>query len=256
MGHDRLVGKVAIVTGAARGLGKATALKLAEEGAIVVINDVRRELAELAAKEIISAGGQAMACIHDIADEAQVASLVAATVDKYGTVDILVNNAGLMRTTRPMETIPFDEFQSMIAVNVLGVFLCMKAVLPIMKAKRSGKIVNISSSAGRCMSTFNGAHYSATKAAILGLTRHTANETAPYNINVNAIAPGTFITEGGLELLPDLTPEQTAQLEQTIPIRRFGAPQDHANLVLFLCSEESSYITGATIDINGGELMM
>lgn len=257
MGNQKLSGKVAIVTGGARGFGKATVLKLVQEGARVVVNDVRKELADALVAEIIQAGGKAFPYIADVSDEKQVNDMVSSTVEKFGTVDILVNNAGIMRTTRPMETIPLSEFQAMIATNVIGVFLCMKAVMPIMKAKRSGKIVNISSSAGRCMSSFCGAHYSATKAAILGLSRHSANEAAPFNININIVAPGTFVTEGALELMPPgLSEGQMAEVEQLIPIRRFGKPQDLANLVAFLCSEESAYITGATVDINGGELMM
>ena len=142
------------------------------------------------------------------------------------------------------------------SVNSSGVFLCMKAVLPILKEKRSGKIVNISSLAGRSMSTFCGADYTTSKAAVLGLTRHAANENAPYNININAVAPGTFITEGAKEGLGDVPDEFLEQAEQKIPIRRFGTAQDLANLVAYLCSEDAAYITGATIDINGGDLMM
>lgn len=256
MSESRFSGQVAIVTGAARGLGKAVALKLAGDGAAVVVNDVRGELAEAVVNQIEAAGGQAVAHIADVSDEAQVEAMVSATVKRFKTVDILVNNAGMMRTTSPLEAVLLEEFRAMMAVNVVGVYLCLKAVLPIMKARRSGKIVNVSSSAGRCMSTFNGPHYTASKAAVLGLTRHVAREAAPYNINVNAVAPGTFVTEGGRELLPDLTPELIQRIEQGIPLRRLGEPQDHANVVAFLCSPEASYITGATIDINAGELMM
>lgn len=256
MAEARFSGQVAIVTGAARGLGKAVALKLACEGAAVVVNDVREELAEAVVHQIEGAGGHAIASIADVSAEAQVEAMVLAAVKRFGTVDILVNNAGIMRTTSPLEAVPLDEFQAMMAVNVVGVYLCLKAVLPLMKARRSGKIVNVSSSAGRSMSTFNGAHYTASKAAVLGLTRHVAREAAPYNINVNAVAPGTFVTEGGRELLPDLTPELTRQIAESIPLRRLGDPQDHANVVAFLCSAEAAYITGATIDINAGELMM
>jgi NAD(P)-dependent dehydrogenase (short-subunit alcohol dehydrogenase family) len=256
MNEARFTNQIAIVTGAARGLGKAVALRLACEGAIVVVNDVRKELVDLVVNEINDSGGQAMACIADVTDETQVKAMVSSTLEKFGNVDILVNNAGIMRVTRPMEVIPLEEFQAVMTVNVNGVFLCMKYVLPVMKARRSGKIVNISSSAGRCMSTFNGAHYTASKAAILGLTRHVARESAEFNINVNAVAPGTFLTEGGTELFPEVTPELIKQIEQGIPMRRIGTPQDNANLVAFLCSQEASYITGATIDINAGELMM
>jgi 3-oxoacyl-[acyl-carrier protein] reductase len=174
-------------------------------------------------------------------------------VGRFGTVDSLVNNAGILRSTTPVESIPLAEWELMMTVNVNGVFLCTKAVLPIMKAKRSGKIVNVSSSAGRSTSTFGGAHYTTSKAAVLGLSRHTAREAAPYNINVNAVAPGSMDTEMVRELA---TPEHMERERQNIPMRRLGTAQDEANLVAFLCSEESSYITGATIDINGGDLII
>ena len=253
MSTSRLTGKVAIITGAGRGMGKAVALTLAREGATVVVNDLRPELAMSVAEEIRAEGGKAIAHVADVSDEIQVREMVDATVERFGTVDILVNNAGILHATRPLETIPLVEWELMMAVNVTGVFLCTKAVLPIMKAKRSGRIVNISSSAGRSTSTFGGAHYTTSKAAILGLTRHTAREAAPYNINVNAIAPGSMDTEMVREMS---TPEQMERERQNIPLGRLGTAQDEANLVAFLCSEESSYITGATIDINGGDLMI
>ena len=253
MHASRFAGKVAIVTGAGRGMGKATALTLARDGAAVLVNDVRRELAQAVVQEIKAAGGQALAYVADVSDEAQVQAMVDATVAQFGTVDILVNNAGILRATTPLETIPWEEWELMLRVNVTGVFLCTKAVLPIMKEKRSGKIVNVSSSAGRTTSTFGGAHYTTSKAAVLGLSRHTAREAAPYNINVNAVTPGSMDTEMVRELV---TPEHMERERQNIPLRRLGTAQDEANLVAFLCSESSSYITGATIDINGGDLMV
>lgn len=194
-----------------------------------------------------------MAYEADVANESQVLAMVKATVERFGTVDILVNNAGLLRSTSPLEEIPLDEWELMMLVNVTGVFLCTKAVLPIMKAQRSGKIVNVSSSAGRATSTFGGAHYTTSKAAVLGLSRHTAREAAPYGINVNATAPGSMDTEMVRELA---TPEHMAQEAENNLLRRLGTAQDEADLVAFLCSEEASYIAGATIDLNGGDLMM
>ena len=253
MSIPRLAGKVAIVTGAGRGMGKGTALALAKEGAAVVVNDVHAGSAEAVVKEIEAAGGQAMTFVADVSKESDVQAMVAATVERFGAVDILVNNAGILRSTTPVDTIPLEEWELMMAVNVTGVFLCTKAVLPIMREKRSGKIVNVSSSAGRSTSTFGGAHYTTSKAAVLGLSRHTAREVAPYNINVNAVAPGSMDTEMVRELA---TPEHIEQERRKIPLRRLGTAQDEANLVVFLCSEESSYITGATIDINGGDLII
>ena len=253
MGNQGLDGRIALVTGAARGMGRATALTLARRGATVAVNDVRRAAAEAVAAEIEAAGGRAMLCPGDVSDEAQVEAMVAAVVARSGTVDILVNNAGILSATSPLETIPLAEWQRMLAVNVTGVFLCTRAVLPIMKAQRRGKIVNVSSSAGRCTSTFGGAHYTTAKAAVLGLTRHTAREAAPFGINVNAVAPGSMDTDMVRELA---TPEHLEEERRQIPLGRFGTAEDEANLVAFLCSEEASYLSGATIDINGGTLMM
>ena len=162
----RLQEQVAIVTGAARGMGRATALRLGMEGASVVVNDVSSDGAETVAAEIKSAGGKASAFVADVSDWQQVQAMINATVSEFGTVDILVNNAGILRTTHPLEDIPEKEWDLMMDVNLKEVFNCTKAVLPIMKAQRSGKIVNVSSSAGRCTSTFGGAHYTTAKAAV------------------------------------------------------------------------------------------
>lgn len=249
----RLEGKVAIVTGAARGMGRATALRFGAEGASVVVNDVNPDGAEAVAAEIKSAGGRASAFAADVSDWEQVQAMINVTVSDFGTVDILVNNAGILRATHPLEDIPEEEWDLMMDVNLKGVFNCTKAVLPIMKAQRSGKIVNVSSSAGRCTSTFGGAHYTTAKAAVLGLTRHTAREVAPFGINVNATAPGSMDTDMVRELA---TSEHIAKEEAANPLGRLGTTEDEANLVAFLVSEEASYITGATVDLNGGDLMM
>jgi 3-oxoacyl-[acyl-carrier protein] reductase len=253
LANARFTNKVAIVTGAGRGMGRAIALQLASEGAAVVVNDVRQASADRVVADIIAAGGQTLAFVADVSDEAQVNAMVAAAVAQFGTVDILVNNAGILGHTQPLEKISGDEWDRLLAINLKGVFNCTKAVLPIMQAKRYGKIVNVSSSAGRSTSTFGGAHYTTSKAAVLGLTRHTAREAAPYNINVNATAPGSMDTEMVRE---HATPERIERERAGIPLGRLGTPQDQANLVAFLCSDESSYIAGATIDINGADLLL
>ncbi len=249
----RLEGRVALVTGAGRGMGRATALRLAREGAIIAVNDLHPESAEAVAREITAAGGQARAWACDVADETAVQAMVDDIVRVFGAIHILVNNAGILRATSPQENISAEEWDLVMRVNVNGVFYCTKAVLPYMKRQRYGKIVNVSSSAGRSTSTFGGAHYTTSKAAVLGLTRHTAREAAPYGINVNAVAPGSMDTEMVREWA---TPEHLAREAAKIPLGRLGTAEDEANLVAFLVSDESSYITGATIDINGGDLMI
>ena len=249
----RFAGRVAIVTGAGRGMGREIALTLARQGAAVVVNDVQAERVAAVAAEIEAAGGRALAVAADISREDQVNAMVKAAVEKFGAVDILVNNAGILGNTQPIELIAADEWDRMMAINVKGVFLCTKAVLPLMQARRYGKIVNVSSSAGRSTSTFGGAHYTTSKAAILGLTRHTAREAAPYGINVNATAPGSMDTEMVRERASD---EHLERERQKIPLRRLGTAQDQASLVAFLCSDEASYIAGATVDINGADLLL
>ena len=251
--EGRFAGEVALVTGAGRGMGRAVALTLAAGGAQVVVNDIDATTVHAVAEEIEEQGGDALPVVADVSDEDEVQTMVQAAVGHFGTVHILVNNAGILRSTTPLETIPVNEWDLMMAVNVRGIFLCTKHVLPLMKAQRRGRIVNVSSSAGRSTSTFGGAHYTTSKAAVLGLTRHTAREVAPYGINVNAVAPGSMDTEMVREMV---ALERIAQEEAKIPLGRLGTPQDEADLVAFLVSDEASYITGATIDINGGDLMI
>ena len=246
-------GKTAIVTGAGRGMGRAVALKLAEGGATVVVNDIDERNAASAVAEIEARGGCAVPWVADVSDYDQVQAMVDAVVEHFGSIDLLVNNAGILRATKPLENIPVEEWDLMMAVNVRGVFNCTKAVLPVMKAQHSGSIVNVSSSAGRCTSTFGGAHYTASKAAVLGLTRHTAREAARFGIRVNATAPGSMDTDMVRELA---TPEHIEKEKAANLLGRLGTGEDEANLVAFLLSDEASYITGATVDLNGGDLMM
>ena len=253
IGEDRFAGQVALVTGAGRGMGKAVALTLAAGGAQIAINDIDTKTVHAVADEIKHERDEALSIIADVSDENEVRTMVQSVVSQFGTVHILINNAGILRSSTPLETIPVNEWDLLMAVNVRGIFLCTKHVLPLMKAQRRGKIVNVSSSAGRSTSTFGGAHYTTSKAAVLGLTRHTAREVAPYGINVNAVAPGSMDTEMVREMIAQ---EQIAKEEANIPLGRLGTPQDEADLVAFLVSDEASYITGATIDINGGDLMI
>jgi len=248
-----LTGKVAIITGAARGMGEATAKLLAAHGAIVIINDIDHTGAERVATEITQQNGKSVTMPADVADYEQVNKLVETVFKTYGRIDILVNNAGILRRRASIDEISAEEWDLVMNVNVKGVFNCSKAVMKHMKQQRSGKIVNIASSAGRSTSELGGAHYTASKAAVLGLSRHFARELAPFNINVNAICPGLIMTP---MILESTTPEELEAERKQIPMGRFGTPEEEADLVLFLVSEASSYINGATIDLNGASLLI
>jgi 3-oxoacyl-[acyl-carrier protein] reductase len=251
--HERFRESVAIVTGAGRGIGRAVALALAGEGASVVVNALHLDHCESVAQEIIVRGGRALAHVTDVADLSAVESMVAAAIACFGHIDILVNNAGILRPTSPLETISGEEWDRVMAVNVRGAFNCTRAVLPGMKRQRRGKIVNISSVAGRSTSNTGGAHYTASKAALLGFSRHCAREVAPYGINVNAIAPAGVVTD----MVPEVaSPERIASIVERIPVGRLAEPSEIAQLVVFLVSDEAAYITGATVDINGGLLII
>jgi len=248
-----LEGKVAIVTGAARGMGEAAARALAANGATVIVNDIDIQGAKRVAQEIVGQNQQALAIQADVSDYQQVTEMVDTVLQKYGRIDILVNNAGVLRRRRSIEEIDGEEWDLVMKVNVKGVFNCSKAVLRAMKQQRRGKIVNISSSAGRSTSELGGAHYTASKAAVLGLSRHLAREAAPYNINVNAICPGLIDTPMVRETTSQ---EELEAFRKTIPMGRLGTPEEEADLVLFLASDASSYINGATIDLTGASLLI
>ena len=248
---NRLSNQVAIVTGAGQGMGAAMAKLIAEEGGQVVVSDINQEKASVIADEISETETQALAIRADITREKDVQAMVETTIEHYGTISILVNNAGILYPTR-IEQITRAEWDRVLEVNLTGTFLCSQAVLKTMKKNRYGRIVNMSSSAGRSVSTLGGAHYTAAKAGVLGLSRALAKGVAPFGITVNAICPGLIDTE---MVQAECTPERISAYEASFPIPRLGRPDEVAQLMLFLATD-SAYITGASIDINGGDLMI
>jgi 3-oxoacyl-[acyl-carrier protein] reductase len=242
----KLSNKVAIITGAAQGMGKAIAETMVREGAQVMVCDIYEKKVKAVAEQIGALGLRV-----DVSKEDDVNNMVETTIKEYGTVDILVNNAGILRPTR-IDNITKEEWDLVMDVNLNGVFLCTKAVLGIMKQKKFGRIVNLSSSAGRSVSTLGGAHYTTSKAGVLGFTRAVAKEVASFGITVNAVCPGLIDTE---MVRMECSPERIDTYIKSFPISRLGTPEEVAELVLFLVAD-APYITGASIDINGGDLMM
>ncbi|MBA5851694.1 3-oxoacyl-[acyl-carrier-protein] reductase [Clostridium sp. cel8] len=248
---ERLMeGKVAIVTGASRGIGRAIALKLAEEGANIVINyrNNSDSLNEIV-KEIEKLGSKAILVPGDVSIFNDAKNIIEKAVEKFNTVDILVNNAGITKDGLILR-MKEEDFDKVIEVNLKGAFNCIRHVAPIMLKKRSGKIINISSVVG-ITGNAGQANYSAAKAGIIGLTKSTAREFAGRGINVNAVAPG-FIKTSMTEVLPDKVKES---ILSTVPLKRIGLPSDVAEAVSFLASSKSDYITGQVINIDGGMVM-
>lgn len=245
-----LTGKCAVVTGASRGIGRAIALQLASEGAKVVVNySGSEQKAQEVVKEIKANGGEAIAVQANVADTISVQNLMKTALDTYGSIDILVNNAGITRDNLLMR-MKDDEWDDVINTNLKGVFLCTKAVTRQMMKQRAGRIINISSIVG-VAGNAGQANYVAAKAGVIGLTKTTAQELASRNILVNAIAPG-FITTEMTEGLPEDLKE--GMLKQ-IPLAKLGQPEDIAKAVVFFASDSSNYITGQTLQIDGGMVM-
>ncbi|WP_271397292.1 SDR family NAD(P)-dependent oxidoreductase [Salinicoccus roseus] len=245
-------GKVALITGAGseKGIGRATAVKLSEGGATVIVADVNEAGVKQVAEGIRDEGGNAEGITMDITDQSRVADAVNTLVEKYGKIDILVNNAGISRPTRVLD-IPEDEWDLVFNINMKGLFFVTQSVLKSMKENEYGRVINLSSVSGkRGGGIFGGSHYSAAKAGVTGFTKAIAREMAEFNITCNTVAPGlvggTNIT-GGL-----LTQEAEKQIIEGIPLKRVGEVDDIAHSIAFLASEGAGYITGEELDINGG----
>ncbi len=248
-----LQGKVALVTGAGQGLGEATARRLAAAGATVAVADLDGGLAEAVAGAIQAAGQRALAVKADVTDRAAVLAMVEDVGRRAGSPDILVNNAGGFPKVKTLLEIEEDEWDAILALNLKSAYLCSRAVLPGMMARGWGRIINLSSPAARSLTNFSATHYAAAKAGILGFTRHLAYEVGCNGITVNAVAPGTTLTA---RVRRARTPEDQARIASLVPLGRLGRPEDTAGAVAFLASDEAEYITGATLDVNGGKVMM
>ncbi len=249
---EELNGKVAIITGAGQGMGRAVATRLAAAGAILVVNDLNIETSYRTAEDLKTEGCSVISIPGDVTSSDDVSGLINGAVNQYGTIDILVNNAGVLRPT-PVIDIEEDEWDSVIKGNLKSTYLCSRAVLPTMRKGGWGRIVNFSSTAGKNISTVGGAHYTAAKAGILGFTRHLAKEEARYGITVNSVCPGLIDTEMVRSTIDE---DRTKAYADSFPISRLGEPYEVAELVAFLVSDRASYITGASLDINGGDLMI
>jgi NAD(P)-dependent dehydrogenase (short-subunit alcohol dehydrogenase family) len=246
----KLKDKTAIVTGARRGIGKAIALKLAKEGAKVAVTDISKEDCQKVVEEIENLGGQGLALELDVTKEDEIEKVIQETKKKFGRIDVLVNNAGIF-IQKNLEDMETSEINKLLDINLRGAIQCIKHVLPEMKNQKYGKIINIASIAG--IVGFNlSSTYCASKGALVNLTRELALDLGPYNINVNAVAPGVIETEMTEGMLSD---EKTKEgLLSNIPYGRVGRPEDIASAVSFLADDESEYVTGQILAVDGGWL--
>jgi NAD(P)-dependent dehydrogenase (short-subunit alcohol dehydrogenase family) len=248
----QLPGKVALVTGAGRGIGRAIALGLAQAGTRVAVNDINPDTAERTAREIRDGGGEAVAFAADVANKLAVHTMINGCLERWGRLDILVNNAGVEPKASILTMDEYD-WDRTLAVNLKGAFLCSQFAGRAMREQGGGVIVNIASIGGHKIPLKDRAAYCASKAGLVGFTRECAREFAAYGIRVNAICPGVIETEMTAQLRQD--PEQMRKWLEDIPQGRLGTPEDVVGLVLFLCSEAAAYITGQAIHVDGGKVM-
>ena len=255
---DRLKGKVAILTGACGGLGLIFSKTFLAEGAKVVLTDVTEQMMKDAEAELSkSYPGQYKIMRLDVTSHKEVNDLMAQVEKEFGRIDILVNVAGgSLFTPKKLEEIMEKDWDKVLNVNLKGTFFCSQAVVPYMRKNKYGKIINLSSIGGRTPSIVTGVAYAAAKGGVIAFTRRLALEVGPDNINVNAIAPGTVLSgERMINLWNELTPEKQAETVASIPLGRQSSAEEQATVVLFLASDDSAYMTGCILDVNGGRLM-
>jgi len=248
-----LTGKVAIITGAASGIGRATAITLAESGAAVTINYRRNENdAELLRKQILSTGGRAITVQADVTRASDVAALIKRATEEFGPVDVLVNNAGsLIERLRILE-LTEERWDEVMDLNLKSAFLCSRAVVPAMIERKAGAIINLSSIAGRNGGALGSIHYSTAKGGLITFTKGLAKELAPFGVRVNAVSPGVIDTPYHEQFS---SPEMMKNYVNAIPLGRVGKPGEVAKVIAFLASDAASYLAGETIEINGGMFM-
>jgi NAD(P)-dependent dehydrogenase (short-subunit alcohol dehydrogenase family) len=253
---NKLDGKVAVITGAGRGLGKLLALRFAQEGARLLLPDINLENAENTAQEVKAQGGEAVAMEVDIADEKMTLRMADKVIALYGKVDILVNNAALIYgiSARPWDKWTVDDWNRMFTVNVTGTWLSCKAIAPHMIKQSKGKIINVASDMARLPAAQFFLTYACSKAAVWTLTQGLASALGPSNINVNALAPGRMATEAGLQ--DDPSGEGFARVVATQIIKKRGEPEDMLGTAVFLASADSDYLTGQVLILDGGALMI
>jgi NAD(P)-dependent dehydrogenase (short-subunit alcohol dehydrogenase family) len=251
----RLKDRVSLVTGASRGIGFAIARAFVAEGAAVALTARDAAALERAVQELRDAGGRAIGVSGSVANDKDVVRMVATTLSEFGRLDCLVNNAGGGHGSRSLETLAASDYDSVLDVDLRGTFFCCREAIKVMKAAGGGVIVNISSQGGRYVSEISGPHYAAAKAGVLGLTRELAKEFGPFGIRINAITPGVVLTPRAEAKVLTLPAEERERMIRAIPLGRFGRPEDVAGVAVFLASDEAGYITGATVDVNGGRFM-
>jgi 3-oxoacyl-[acyl-carrier protein] reductase len=239
--------KVVVITGAGQGIGEAVANAFAQVKAVVVVADLNYDNAQKVAGYLAAAyKGEAMAAKVDVSDNESVVEMIANVMKKYGRIDILVNNAGIVQAATPFEDLTDSDWDKVLNVNLKGTINCCRAVIPAFKQRKQGKIINVASLAGEIGGIAVASTYAVSKAAVICLTKSLAKYLGPYNVTVNAVAPGFIETAMTAELHYNL---------DTVPLRRMGTPEEVADLILFLASDRSRYITGATVDVNGGVYM-